>query len=301
MRDLLYKGHFKESDIAFVYAVTTATVNETVMKHDCDPVAAHLLGRAMTGALMGAAVLPEKQRLNVCWRYDGELRTIVADAGSDGTVRAFVSPTRFDEVPDVNALYGDSGTLRVIASEDGIIRNSGTTEIRLQDVVHDLAYFFCVSNQVETGMTVMIGFNADEDQPVSLCQGWMLQALPGCDLELFDRVRRRMDSERFRSMMGHLNNADGYFEELAGELAGEEIAHALHMDTDGEPRFRCRCKRDKIVDVICSIPIPDRMNIVKRGEPVVVSCQFCNRRFEVSIEECIAAWNRKTGQKPEKA
>ena len=54
MNDLLYKGHFKGLDIAFTYAVTTAAVNEAVVRHDCDPAAAHVLGRAMTGALLAA-------------------------------------------------------------------------------------------------------------------------------------------------------------------------------------------------------------------------------------------------------
>ena len=55
MNDLLYKGHFKGLDIAFTYAVTTSAVNEAVVRHDCDPAAAHILGRAMTGALLAAA------------------------------------------------------------------------------------------------------------------------------------------------------------------------------------------------------------------------------------------------------
>jgi redox-regulated HSP33 family molecular chaperone len=42
-----------------------------------------------------------------------------------------------------------------------------------------------------------------------------------------------------------------------------------------------------------SIPIPDRMTIVKRNEPLGITCQFCNERYLMTIEECVAAWNRK--------
>jgi len=69
MTDLLYKGRFEGLDIAFTYAVTTEAVNEAVVRHNCDPAAAHILGRAMTGSLLAAAVLPEDRRLNTCWRY----------------------------------------------------------------------------------------------------------------------------------------------------------------------------------------------------------------------------------------
>uniref|UniRef100_UPI00356760EA Hsp33 family molecular chaperone HslO n=1 Tax=Pontiella sp. TaxID=2837462 RepID=UPI00356760EA len=71
MNDLLYKGHFKGLDIAFTYTVATAAVNESVVRHDCDPAAAHVLGRATAAGLLAAALLPEQRRLNACWKYVG--------------------------------------------------------------------------------------------------------------------------------------------------------------------------------------------------------------------------------------
>ena len=132
MNDLLYKGHFKGLDIAFTYAVTTASVNEAVVRHDCDPAAAHILGRAMTGALLAAAILPEGQRINASWKYAGALKTIVVDAGQDGTVRSLVSPEHLSGFTDTNeGLYGEMGELQVIVTEGADILSSGTTPISL--------------------------------------------------------------------------------------------------------------------------------------------------------------------------
>ncbi|MBT8046333.1 MAG: Hsp33 family molecular chaperone HslO [Pontiella sp.] len=295
MNDLLYKGHFKGLDIAFTYAVTTQAVNEAVLRHDSDPAAAHILGRAMTGALLAAAVLPENQRLNACWKYHGVLKTIVADAGQDGTVRAFISPEQLGDADNVHeSLYGELGDLQVVVSDQGAIASSGTTPISLHDAVNDLAYHYCISDQVETGMSVMIGFNPDPEKPVRLCQGWMIQALPGTDLERFDRIRRHMEKEGFRELLSHESEADNYFEELARSLIGEEAGYeGVQVEPGPAPRFACTCNREKMSAVLRSIPIPDRMTIVKRDEPVGISCQFCNTRYEMTIGECIAAWNRK--------
>ncbi len=295
MQDLLYKGHFKGLDIAFTYAVTTSAVNEAIMRHDCDPAAAHILGRAMTGTLLAAAILPEKQRLNASWKYQGALKAIVVDAGRDGTVRSLVSPPHLSHFEDAHeGLYGDMGELQLIVSEQGIIMNSGTTPVSLHDPVADLAYHYCISDQVETGMSAMIGFNPDPENPVHLCQGWMIQALPNTDIERFDRIRQRMDNAGFRELLGHESESEGYFEQIANSLIGDEAGfNGVHMETCPSPTFKCTCSKTKMGAVLRSIPIPDRMTIVKRNEPIGINCQFCNERYEMTIDECITAWNEK--------
>ena len=297
MNDLLHKGRFEGLDIAFTYVISTEAVNEAVVRHNCDPAAAHILGRAMTGALLAAAVLPDRHRLNACWRYRGALRTVVVDAGQDGTVRGFISPPHLSIYGDAhNGLYGEVGEMQVIVSEaDGTIANSGTTPISLHDVVNDLAYHYCISDQVETGMTAMIGFAPDTEQPVRLCQGWMIQALPDTDPERFDRLRQRMNGPGFRELLSHDSASEGYAEQIADSLIGNEAGfQGIQVQPCPAPRFQCTCCREKIVPVIRSLPISERIELVKKNEPVNIQCQFCNERYELSLEECSAAWNQKT-------
>ncbi len=293
--DTLYKGHFKGLDMAFTYAVTTHAVNEAIVRHDCDPAAAHLLGRAMTGTLLAAAVLPDERRLNACWKYQGALRTIVVDAGQDGSVRGLISPPHLSVDGDAtDELYGEVGTLQVVVSNAGKIDNSGTTPMSLHDVVSDLAYHYCISDQIETGMDVMIGFAADPQNPISLCQGWMIQALPHTDLERFDRIRRRMGDSDFRELLSHDRAAEGYFEQMAQSLIGDEEGFAgIQVEECLAPHFQCTCSREKMTAVVRSLPTSERMELVKKKEPVGIQCQFCNERYELSIDECIIAWNKK--------
>lgn len=295
MEDLLYKGHFKGLDIAFTYTVATRAVNKGVVLHDCDPAAAHILGRAITGALLSAALQPEGQRVNLCWKYKGQLTTVVVDAGQDGTVRGFIHPAQLSEASDDHdALYGEIGEFQLVVTEAGKIISSGTTPIPLHDVVKDLAYYFCLSDQVETGMSAMIGFQPDPKNPVQLCHGWMIQALPNCDLERFDRIRQRMDADGFRNLLCHGSDADGYFEDIAASLVGDESGYeGLHLEACPVPRFHCPCSREKMGTVLLSLPINDRMEMVKKNEPVGVRCHFCNTRYELTIPECINAWNKK--------
>lgn len=292
MNDLLIKGYLKGLDIAFSYAHTTRTVNEIVILHNCDPAAAHILGRALTGTLLSAAILPERQRLNVCWKYQGILRTVLVEAGQDGTVRGFISPPQLNpESDESTALYGELGNLQTVTSDaSGKVLNSSITPISLHNVAADLAYAHCISDQVETAISAMIGFNPDPQNPVRLCNGLMIQALPGTDLERFDRIRRRMDESKFRKKMA--TEADS--ETLLAELIQDESAFAgFHQKTCPAPRFFCPCNREKMEAVVRTLPIPERMELVQKKEPVKINCRFCNRHYELSIDDCIASWNRK--------
>ena len=295
MKDLLYKGHFKDVDIAFTYAVTTATANTGVTTHDCDPVSAHILARALTAGLLSSALLPDQQRLNACWKYDGALRTVVVDAGSDGTVRGFLSPTQLhSSAGSLDELYGKTGNIQIFTSEDDKILNSGTSEIALHDVVNDFAFYYCMSHQIETEMMVMVGFSQDPAAPIELCQGWMLQALPGTDLELFTKIRNSMHSDKFRALMANDSAADGYFEELAKALfENSGIAPKVEMDWGPTPNFKCTCNHEKISAVVKAIPSTERMEIVQAKEDLTIRCQFCNKAYIITIDECSELWNEK--------
>ena len=103
-----------------------------------------------------------------------------------------------------------------------------------------------------------------------------------------------MDSLDFRELLGHESESEVYFEQIATTLVGGEAGYdGIHMETCPVPRFECTCSRDKMGAILRSIPIPDRMTIVKRNEPLGISCQFCNERYVLTIEECIRAWNQK--------
>ena len=295
MKDLLYSGRLEALDIAIGFAVTTNLANEAILKHDCSPVSGHILGRALTAGLLSAASLGEGERINIRWQYEGHLRTLLVDAGADQTVRGFVSPKGLSRHSgNIDALYGDKGQMTVVRSKGGQILSHGTVEARLQHAIRDLAYFHSISDQVETGLSIMIGLRRDVSQPVSLCRGLLIQALPACDLERFEQVRRRLESEEVRAFIGHDSDADVLFESAINCLVdGIADSPGLQFHEHETPRFECTCTRDKMGAVLRTLPYGERMSMVKKKEDVAVNCQFCSKRYVLTLDDCIKAWNSK--------
>ena len=293
MEDEIYKGRLEGLDIAFVYAKTTELANEIIVKHNCDPAAAHLLGRSVNASVMAASLLSLNQKINISWRYRGALKAIVVDAGHDGSVRGMISPVQLTNLAkDNTSLFGDVGELQVVTSDGGKVLNSGTTPVALHDPVNDFGYHFSISDQIETEIVSYIGFQQNPERPVVVSQGLMIQALPSCDLSNFDIIRRRMEGAPFKKAVQRSDIVDDGFGQVVGVLVeGQDLYSGLEVKKVATPYFKCTCSQEKMAAVIRSIPIPERMTMVKRNEDVYINCQFCATKYKLTIAECIAAWN----------
>ena len=89
-------------------------------------------------------------------------------------------------------------------------------------------------------------------------------------------------------MMGSTLN----FENIINAVLAEETdSPGLRYDACPKPTFRCTCSKDKLATVVRALPYNERMEMVKEKKNVKISCQFCNKQYEITIEDCIQAWN----------
>lgn len=297
MADFIHTGRLEAFNIAFAYGVTTDLVNDIVKRHDCDPVGAHLLGRALCAGVLSAGTLNPGERINIRWNYTGLPKTILVDAGRDGTTRGLISHPQLGKTDDVEAsLFGEEATLQVVRTVKGAIRNSGTVSSVLQDVVNDLSYYYSISEQIETEMTIMIGFDADPNHPVQVCRGLLLQALPGCDLEVFQSFRENLHLQEARNLLAHDQvEADSHLENLLTQIAGGQKL-GLQLQERPQPYFECTCNREKIEAVALTLPESERADIRAQQEGMVLHCQFCRNRYQLSPAECETIWANPSGE-----
>jgi len=291
--DYLYHGRIDPFDIGFTYAYTPRLANEAVVRHDCDPVAAHLLGRALNAGALFLPRLAASDSLNIHWRYTGALRDVLVDVRGDGGVRGLVNPSRLSGRADTEAdIFGGGGSINVVTARDGRVLNSGTSDCALQQLTADLGYYFSISEQVESELNVMIDFTHDPEHPVALCQGLLLQALPGCDLTRFERLRNRLHGDDARHQLARPTRSDTHFEDLLNTLTKEEdTPMSLTVQEGPVPRFFCTCTEEKVRTSLKMLPAADRDDIEKKDEPIVVRCDYCNRAFEIPLTDARALWN----------
>ena len=163
MKDHLVKA---VADGVRVYAaVTTDLVNEAIRRHGCHAVAAAALGRTMTGALLLAANLKNREALTITFDGHGPLGRVTADATPEGFVRGYVTnpyvdlPQNAKGKIDVGGGVGTDGTVTVTRFTG--LRNPVTGSAPLTDgeIADDLTKYLYVSEQTPSsvGLGVLIG------------------------------------------------------------------------------------------------------------------------------------------------
>ncbi len=292
--DYIYHGRIDPLHIGFTFVSSPRLANEAIVRHDCDPVSAHILGRALNASLLLLPKIGVHQSLNLHWLYKGALRDVLVDLRGDGRIRGLINPRHLSERAETQSdIYGgDGGQLQVVTSQGRRVINSGTAPCDLQNVTGDLGYYFSVSEQVETECNVMIDFTHNPEQPVALCQGLMIQAMPECDLEQFGRIRQRLHEEEARQHLASPSRADGLFEEILNDItAPEGVDIQISLEQGPSPRWFCTCTLEKIHMTLRMLQEEDRTDMIQKGEPIVVRCDFCNKPYEFTPREAQKIWD----------
>lgn len=270
-------------DVRVYAAVTTNLVNEASQRHGCGALASAALGRTMTGALLLAATLKEKECITVKFQGDGPLGSITADASAEGAVRGYVAHPEV-ELPLTNGkLSVGQGVGRGILSVTRFtgLREpfTGSCEIYSGEIAEDLTQYLFQSEQ--TPSSVGLGVLVEKDGSVRAAGGFIIQPLPNASEETLSRLEKNLSELRAVSAMIDSGlDAKGMIAEL---LPGMDIRY---LATE-EPVFRCQCSKRRTEEILLTLELKDLEQLVRDGH-TEVCCQFCGEKYQFNKEELIA-------------
>lgn len=279
MSDTLVKAITK--GVRVYAAVTTDLVNEAIKRHDCYPVAAAALGRTMTGALLMAANLKNKEAITINIRGNGPLANITADAVPEGYVRGYVANPHV-ELP-LNAqgkldVGGGVGQGLVTVTRFTGLREPmrGSSEIVSGEIAEDLTNYLYVSEQ--TPSSIGLGVLVDTDYTAKAAGGFMIQPMPDADEEIITKLEENLKNMRPVTTM--IAEGKGHKEII------EEIMTGFQMEflTTTELGFKCQCSKERLEDVLLNLNRDDMLSLIEDGQ-AEVCCQFCGAKYNFTKAE----------------
>lgn len=263
-----------------IYAITTKNlVQEAADRHHTSHLATAALGRAMSGALMLAATMKDGERLLLKLKGDGPLGEVVAEA--QGTsVRGYVGePDVFMPLKngklDIGGALGQ-GTITLTRYLQNGESFTGHAELADGEIATDITNYLYMSEQ--TPSSVALGVLVDKDGKVLAAGGYFIQAMPGCDEEVLEKLGNNVAVTPYVTQLLEL----GYTPEKIIEV----LARGLEFDIkESMPvKFSCGCSKDKILNMLAALS-QDDIDYLTEQPDTEVHCQYCNKVYHFSSEE----------------
>ena len=284
----ILRGMTRDGSARIHVIESTAIVNEAIRIHNMAPTATAALGRLLTGtSLMGCMLGDKEDTLSLTVSGRGPLGKMIAVSDYMGNVRGYVQdptvdlPLKANGKLDVGAAVGgehvEAGTLTIIKDIGMKEPYVGTIGLWSGEIADDLAMYFVESEQIPT--VCALGVLLAKDQSVTTAGGYIIQLLPGADLDMIEKIEagvRRVGSVS-KALMGGLDAA-GLLREVLSDFELEVL------DTH-EVEYRCYCSRDRVERALISMGREELEDMIREQGQADLSCQFCDEIYHFTKEE----------------
>ena len=215
----------------------------------------------------------------------GPIGSIIAVSDCDGYVRGYVTnpkvelPLKENGKLDVGGAVGTNGMMTV--SRDIGLKEPyiGSTELVSGEIAEDLTAYLLESEQVPSACG--LGVLVDTDMSVKSAGGFIVQLMPGAPDELIDKLEENITMMDALTTILAEDGLEAVFEQV---LKG--IEH--HIVGEDEVGYRCKCSRDRVASAILGIGADELESMIKKGENVEVSCQFCDTVYTFTPDDIAA-------------
>jgi molecular chaperone Hsp33 len=271
-----------------------SVLNEILSAHAYPPLVEKTLAEALVlTALLGTSLKDQGSQLTLQVQTEkGAIRLLACDY-KDGALRGYA---QFDEatvasLPHDSTLFGIFGTGylaitfdRAMPAAEGGGRYQGIVPLEGACLSEAAQNYFVQSEQIPTFIRAAVGHVGGR----CVAGGILAQHLPEGE-EGRERLHVRLDHPEWEHI--EILATTVLPEELADpELPLEEIVWRLFHEEDevrieqaGKLSKGCRCDPAHIRDVIAKFPAEDRAEMADETGDIVVNCEFCSRRFPVSL------------------
>lgn len=279
MTDHLIRGIYPQHNLRFAYARTTRLCTEGIGLHQCDYVSGWLLGEALLCSVLMSVMVKDDEKLTLNWSYPGPIGGVYTDLNELGQVRGYTRKVRLlPEITTLDQAMGGQGQISVMNSTARTVVRTGITPAVFMSISRDLAHFMSLSYQVETGLAIGLHMPPVEPASFSLAQGFLLQPLPGADLEVFDTFRRRLEAPDTQSWLEEAPRDVSHISQRLG------LEHPSELNTL-TPSYTCGCSREKVLDALTLLGADELSDIMEKDGQAQVACHFCATQYIVNLDE----------------
>lgn len=261
--DSLHRFVFERSRVRGELVRLDAAWQAVLERHNYPEAVKQPLGEALVSVLLLTATLKLEGSLILQAQGEGPIRTLVAQATHEGTVRGLARWEGEIEGGDLQALFG-KGQLILTINAKNRDRYQGIVPLEGAGIGAALEGYFASSEQLPSRFWLAVS----DKRAV----GMMLQRLPGPtdDEDDWNRAVILADTVQPRELLQQSTP------DLLRRLFHEE---RLRLFEPEPVAFRCGCSRTRVADNLRALGRDEVDEIIAQQGLIEVTCEFCNRGY----------------------
>ena len=266
-----------------IRAVKTTDLIETArLKHDLFPTSAAALGRVMSVAsIMASEWKDENAKTIIEMNGGGPCGSIIVHAKGNGEIKGLIGDPHiylFNEETgklDVGKAVGRNGYLKVMKDLGLKEPFSGIVDIQSGEIGDDFSYYFAISEQ--TPSIVSVGVLVNPDYSIQAAGGLIIQLLPDAPEETIKYLEDLLKT--MKPMSTYINEGK----------TPEEIIRLLFEDANildhKEVYWHCDCSKEHFKDALALIDRKDILSLIEEDHEAEITCQYCNETYHFDEDD----------------
>ena len=270
-------------------------IDTILSSHDYPAPVANLLGEACALAALVGSALKFEGRLLVQAQGDGPVRYVLADYGTDGTMRGFcryyegelAAACEANPRPGAEELLGKGIFIMTLDRGPDFERTQGMTPIEGDSLSSCAEHYFVQSEQIPTKVNLAVGQITTDEGTQWRAGGALIQVIAG------DEARGSTEEvwERTRALFATLTDDELVDPTITPETLLYRLFHEDGVRLEGPTPLvaHCRCSRERIVTVLQSFSEEDRKDMLEDDGKIHANCEYCSTDYIIDPSEVVAA------------
>lgn len=296
MADSMVRALCLSGGIRVLACSASALAREVCLLQETSATASITMGRGLAGGALLGALLKTGQRIALKFEGNGPLCKLLIEADSDGAVCGCAGDPSAEVEPlngkwNVAGLIGKAGFLTV--SKDlgvGGVPYQGVVQLISSEIGDDLAYYLTESEQ--TPSAVGLGAALDENGHISVCGGFLVQALPKADEVELEKIMQHLSALPPLSSILTKSGPEGLLREIFGDIPYTVLeTHDIS--------FSCGCSKEKVERALITIGAKELRDMQAGDNGAAVTCEFCRKKYNFdsdSLEQLIKLASENSGR-----
>lgn len=281
--DYIVRGTAANGMVRAMAITARGTVQTARDSHNTSPVVTAALGRLMMAAQMiGVTFKDADELLTLKVDGDGPMGGLTVTADNAGHVKGYANhPNVWLDLNDhgkldVGGAIGQ-GTLTVVRDIPFLEPYVSRINLVSGEIGDDISSYYAQSEQIPTA--VGVGVLVDTDTSVKCAGGFFIQLMPGYDDSLVDELEAALSGiDSVTNMLEAGKTPEDILEEVLGGMG-------YHTNDVIPACFKCDCSYERVSATIASLGAQEIQSMIDEGKPAEVSCHFCGKRYEVTVDE----------------